>query len=108
MEPERITGIRDGDVKEQLHLRKGRTMGTASKDEAGDRNYAWEARRHCMRSVEKTHSLEMAKQTVGTSIRPRKMAAWALWRSRPPPKQKKSLQAAFRIGAIDVRELTTL
>jgi hypothetical protein len=37
----------------------------------------------------KTTKLEVMKQTVGTSISPRKMSDWRLWRGQPPPKRKK-------------------
>jgi hypothetical protein len=68
-QPECISGIRDRDLKEQLCLlRKERTFG---------------------RILRKTIELEIAKQTVKTSIRLWKMSDWTLWRSRPPPKQKK-------------------
>jgi hypothetical protein len=38
-----------------------------------------------------TVELEIAKQTVGTSIRLRKMSVRTLWRGRTPPKRKKRL-----------------
>jgi hypothetical protein len=65
MHQEGCNGIRDQDVKEQLHLRKKRTSG---------------------RIFMKTVELEVAKQIVGTSIRLWKMSDLTLWRGRPPPK----------------------
>jgi hypothetical protein len=38
--------------------------------------------------------LEVVKRTVDSSFRIRKMDVRTLWRSRPPPKRKKSLLAA--------------
>jgi hypothetical protein len=43
------------------------------------------------KTFRKTVELEVAKQTVGTSTRLRKMSARTLWRGRPHPKRKKSL-----------------
>jgi hypothetical protein len=43
-------------------------------------------------------TLETAKQTVGTSIRLRKMNFRILWRGRPPPKRKKRPLAAWYSG----------
>jgi hypothetical protein len=71
-------GIRDQDLKEQLHLRKEKTSG---------------------RIFRKSIELEIAKQTVGTSIRLQKMSNWSLWRGQPPPKRKK--RQHNRIRAMD-------
>jgi hypothetical protein len=94
MKPESITDIRAPDVKEQLHLTKGR-----QELRLGSMKTLYE----CIRFT------EQLTQTVGTSIRLRKMIAWALWRESAPPKQKKSLLASsFRVEAIDAGALITL
>jgi hypothetical protein len=80
-----INGILDQDLKEQLHLRKEKTFGRISG---------------------KIVELEIAKQTVETSIRLSKMNDWTLWRGHPPSKTKE--KTAHRVGAIHVGALTTL
>jgi hypothetical protein len=68
--PEGISGIRDRDLKKELHLRKKRTSS---------------------RIFKKTVELEVTKQIVGTSIRLQNMSVRTLWRGRPPLKQKNRL-----------------
>jgi hypothetical protein len=69
-QPECNNGVRNRDLKERLRLGSRRTFG---------------------RIFRKTVELEIAKQTVGTSIGLQKMSDRILWRSRPPPKRKKRL-----------------
>jgi hypothetical protein len=68
------------------------TMG--SEDEVRDRGYIWKVRGHSMGPSNKIIELEVVKRMVGFSIGLWKVSDWRLWRSRPPPKQKKSLLVA--------------
>jgi hypothetical protein len=68
--PEGISGIRNQDLKKQLHLRKERTSG---------------------RIFRKVIGLEIVKRTFGSSVRVRKMNDWTLWRGQLPLKWKERL-----------------
>jgi hypothetical protein len=66
--PECSNGIRSRGLKERLHLGSRRTLN---------------------KTFTQTIELEIAKQTVRTSIRLQKMNVRTLWRAQPPLKQKK-------------------
>jgi hypothetical protein len=91
-QPEFNNGIRDRGAIRQLHLRKEMTTSNGIR--------GWSRRQDLyLGSVKALHEtrgqalqFEFTKQTVGTSIRLRKMTARTLWSGRPPPKWKKRVQ----------------
>jgi hypothetical protein len=72
--PERISGTRNRDFKEQLRLGSYRTSGGICK---------------------KALVLEIVKRISGYSVTIRKMMDWTLWKDRFPQKRNRRLQTEY-------------
>jgi hypothetical protein len=87
--------MRRKDVKEPLHLRKGKKVA----DSIGGRS-----RRQRLRPKSSGKGNEIYKKIIRLAVGKRatvmstgllKIRDWTLWRGRPPPKRKKNLLASL-------------
>jgi hypothetical protein len=86
VKPKGITGIRNQGSRQQLRLRKEKTTGNGIRGWCRRQEPHLGSRTTFNKTFMKTVVLEIAKQTVGTSIRWQKMRDWTLWRGQPPQK----------------------
>jgi hypothetical protein len=97
-ELEGINGIWNQGSRQQPHLRKENTTGNGIRRWSGRQEPSLGRRKTLNKTFRKTTELEIAKQTVGTSVRLWKMSITTLW---PPPKR----ETVHRVRAGDVGEL---
>jgi hypothetical protein len=87
-------------ARRKVHVRKNQTRGKAERGTLKRWTFGRRQQVHVKdektvgRIFRKTFRLEIVKRAAGSSVGLRKIRDWTSWRSRPPPKWKKSLLAA--------------
>jgi hypothetical protein len=84
-----ITGIRNQEPRQWLHLRKEMTTGTSIRGRSRRQQLQLESTGNVNETFRDTLELEITKRIAGTSIRLRKMRVRTLWRAQPPSKRKR-------------------
>jgi hypothetical protein len=79
-------GITNRDLKQQLFLGNKKKLN----------------KRNANETLRQTIMLEVVKLSAGSSAKIRKIRVRTFWRSRPPPKRKKRLLAAYEPATLEV------
>jgi hypothetical protein len=93
-DPEGNSGMRRRDVKELLHLRKGKKVANSIRGQSRTQHPRLKSIGKVSEIYRKTIGLEVVRATkMSTGLL--KIWNWTLWKGRPPPKWKKKLLASL-------------